>query len=233
LRPLIIWLGLTELVWLAFWLLSAETTSSQFKSVVYFWIVTMLVWPIIASVLGWRGIYLKHTKYFSNLIGFVSVLVFTGVVFMSAQPVRHGLIIAAKQIPDIQLVAIHVLRLLAIGTIIKYRQGKLPRHFFLLGSLTDFGFAASAVVVTIMVANGQLGHMFLIVWHLIGSIVFLGAGASMFFSMPSPFQITTQKPDSTIVFQFPMMLAPNFTVPLFVVAHALALVKLLSGYALM
>ena len=51
----------------------------------------------------------------------------------------------------------------------------------------------------------------------------------MFFSMPSLLRMTHQKPDSTIVFEYPMILAPNFTVPLFIIAHAIALVKLLAN----
>ncbi len=51
----------------------------------------------------------------------------------------------------------------------------------------------------------------------------------MFFSVPSPLRIYHSKPDASIVFQFPMLLAPNFTVPLFMLAHLIALVKLLAS----
>jgi hypothetical protein len=49
--------------------------------------------------------------------------------------------------------------------------------------------------------------------------------------VPSPFRLYYDKPDVTIVFQFPMVLAPNFTVPLFMLAHAFALVKPYTGYS--
>ena len=77
-------------------------------------------------------------------------------------------------------------------------------------------------------ASGPLGHEFLVIWHVIGFSLFLGAGLSMFFTMPSALRIFHTKPDASIVFQFPMVLAPNFTVPLFMIAHLFALVKLLS-----
>ena len=48
----------------------------------------------------------------------------------------------------------------------------------------------------------------------------------MFFSVPSPLRIYHDKPDASIVFQFPMLPAPNVTVALFAVAHVFALVKL-------
>ena len=122
-----------------------------------------------------------------------------------------------------------MLRLLAIGTVIKYLQGQLPLHFVIFGSLPDFLFAVSAVVVTILAAYGPLGQGLLVVWHSVGFSLFLGAGISMFFSVPSPFRIYHGEPDASIVFRFPMLLAPNFTVPLFMLAHAFALVKLLTS----
>jgi hypothetical protein len=56
----------------------------------------------------------------------------------------------------------------------------------------------------------------------------MGAGVSMFFSVPSPLRMYRRQPDTSIVFTFPMVLAPNFTVPLFMLAHAFALVKLIG-----
>ena len=86
----------------------------------------------------------------------------------------------------------------------------------------------SAVVLVSLGVNEPLGHGLLVVWHLIGFSVFFGPGISMFFSVPSPFRIYHNKPDTSIVFQFPMVLAPTFTVPLFMIAHLFALTKLLG-----
>ena len=96
----------------------------------------------------------------------------------------------------------------------------------ILGSTPDFLFAVSAVVLSIFAATAPIGHQLLIVWHVVGIAAFLGAGFSMFLSVPSPLRIYNDKPDTAIVFQFPMVLAPNFTVPLFILAHGVALAKL-------
>ena len=96
----------------------------------------------------------------------------------------------------------------------------------LLGALPDFLFAASAVLLVVLGA-GCVPHSFLVGWHLVGFSLFLGAGISMFFSVPSPLRIYHSKPDASLVFKFPMALAPNFTVPLFMIAHLFALTKLL------
>ena len=121
-----------------------------------------------------------------------------------------------------------MLRLLSIGTVIKYIQRQLPLHFVVFGSAPDFLFATSAVVVTVLETTAPLGPEFLIAWHVVGFFVFFGAGISMFFSVPSPFRIYHDEPDASLAFQFPMLLAPNFTVPLFALAHVFALIKLFT-----
>ena len=229
LRPLIVWLGLTELAWIGFWLLSSGNATSGYVATVVVWITVMLAWMVLVIYLGNRGVFLRHTRWLSNLVGFAVVLALAAVWFGAIDVAREGFLSAASHVSDLQLVSFHVLRLLAIGTVIKYVQGELPRHFVILGSAPDFLFAVSAVVVSILAASAPLGQDVLIVWHMVGIVVFFGAGFSMFFSVPSPFRIYHDKPDTSIVFQFPMVLAPNFTVPLFILAHAVALAKLFTS----
>ena len=226
LRPLIVWLGLTELAWISYWLLRTGYTTSGYTTTVVVWVVVMLGWLALAIYVGRRGFFLDHTRWLSNLVGSVMVVTFAIVLFGAVPAAREGLASAATATTDQELVTIHILRLLAIGTIIKYLQRQLPLHFLILGSLPDFLFAVSAVVVTFLAGNSSLGQDFLFTWHLIGFLVFFGAGISMFFSVPSPFQIYHGVPDTSITFRYPMFLAPNFTVPLFMLAHVFALVKL-------
>jgi hypothetical protein len=229
LRPLIVWLGITELVWISYWLLRADDVTLGYTITVIVWILVMLVWLVLVIYVGRRDFFLKHTRWLSNLVGVTIVIAFAIVLFSAIPVARDGLISAAAQTTDRELASIHILRLLAIGGIIKYLQRQLPLHFVICGALPDFLFAVSAVVVTSSVGNVLLTQEFLFIWHSIGFIVFLGAGISMFFSMPSPLRIYQSDPDASIVFKFPMHLAPNFTVPLFMLAHVIALVKLTMG----
>ncbi len=228
LRPLIVWLGLTELTWIAYWLLRTGDATPDYTTTVVVWIVAMLGWLVLVIYGGRRGFFFKHTRWLSNLVGVVIVVAFATVLFEAVPAAREGLTHAAAATTDRELASIHILRLLAVGTLIKYLQRQLPLHFVILGSLPDFLFAASAVVVTFLAGNNSLGQEFLLAWHSIGFSVFLGAGISMFFSVPSPFRIYHGNPNTSIVFKFPMLLAPNFTVPLFMLAHAFALVKLIA-----
>ncbi len=229
LRPLIVWLGLTELGWLGYWLLSGGNNTATFVGIVAAWIVAMLAWLVMAIYLGTQGFFLKHSERLSNLIGVAAVVAFAVALFGLIPAAREGLLSAARNTSDLQLICIHILRLLAIGTVIKFIHRELPLHFVILGSMPDFVFAVSAVVLAVLAANGSLENSFLLGWHLLGFVLFTGAGVSMFFSVPSPLRIYHGKPDASIVFQFPMVLAPNFTVPLFMLAHLIALVKLLAS----
>lgn len=227
-RPLIIWLGLSELAWIGYWLLNPDDTTPGYMATAVGWLVVMLAWIVLVIYFGNRGVFLKHTRWLSNLAGFVLVLTIPAVLFGATDVAREGIVLAASHASNLQLSSFHALRLLAIGTVIKYTQGQLPLHFVIFGSAPDLLFAASAVVVTIFEATTPLDPEFLIVWHIVGFLVFFGAGISMFFSVPSPFRIYRNKPDASLVFQFPMLLAPNFTVPLFALAHVFALLKLFA-----
>jgi hypothetical protein len=228
LRSLIVWLGLTELGWLGYWLLPGEDNSAAFVGIVVVWIVAMLAWLALVIYLGTGGFFLKHSDKLSNLVGVAIVVSFAVAMFGLVPVAWQGLVSAARSTSDLQLISIHILRLLAIGTVIKFLHRELPLHFIVLGSAPDFLFAMSAVALAVLGTNGPLDHNFLVAWHLLGFLVFLGPGISMFFSVPSPLRIYHMKPDTTIVFQFPMVLAPTFTVPLFMIAHLYALVKLIA-----
>ena len=128
LRPLIIWLGLGELAWIGSWLLNVDDSPPAYVATAAAWIVAMLAWMALVSYFGTRGVFLKHTRWLSNLVGFLLVLALTIVLFGTIDDTWEGLLVAASRTSNLQLVSFHVLRLLAVGTVIKYMQGELPLH---------------------------------------------------------------------------------------------------------
>lgn len=173
-RPLIVWLGLGELAWIGSWVLNSGDTTPGYVATAVVWLILMLGWMALVIYLGNLGVFLKHTRWLSNLGGFALVLALPAVLFGAIGVAREGLVLAASHTSNLQLASFHMLRLLAIGTVIKYMQGQLPLHFVIFGSVPDILFAASAVIVTILQATTPLGQDFLIVWHIVGFFVFFG-----------------------------------------------------------
>ena len=203
LRQLIIWLGLIELAWGAYWLLSIDHAAPQFVGVVLIWVVGMLAWIGAVVLVGKRGVFLQRTRYLSNLVGVTVVLAFPFLLFGAVPVAMEGVIVAAKNTPDIQLIAIHILRVLAIGALIKYQHGELPLHFVILGAVPDLFFGFSAIVVLALAINGLVGPEFLITWHLIGFSVFFGAGISMFSPCPRHCASSTASRTQQLCFSSP------------------------------
>jgi len=76
LRPLIVWLGLTELAWITYWLLRPGDTTPGYMTTVGIWIAAMLIWMVLVIYFGARGFFLNHTRWLSNLVGVILVVLF-------------------------------------------------------------------------------------------------------------------------------------------------------------
>ena len=81
-RPLIVWLGLTELAWISYWLLRSSDATPGYVATVVVWIAAMLGWMMLAIYLGMRGFFLKHTRWLSNLVGCGLVVAFAVVLLL-------------------------------------------------------------------------------------------------------------------------------------------------------
>ena len=73
LRPLIVWLDLTELTWIGYWLLSGGNHSATFVGIVAGWIVTMLAWLALVIYAGTRGFFLRQLPSEAGYIDCVSI----------------------------------------------------------------------------------------------------------------------------------------------------------------
>ena len=58
-RQLIVWLGLTELAWVGYWLLANGSEDSRYRVTVIGWIVVMLAWLVLTIYLGARDFFLR------------------------------------------------------------------------------------------------------------------------------------------------------------------------------
>ena len=187
-------------------------------------LIVLLIWFGLTSYFAIKGDYLKNTYYFSTILGLLIPLL---IVFMFSlwDDFKELFKALAFVVPFKSLVGFQALRILSIGTIIKYYQGQFPLHFFILGSLPDFIFSLSALYLFFDFKKGGHPSKKFALWNILGMIAFLGAGISMYFSVPSLLQLTDTGTNATLAFNFPMALAPTFTVPLFMMGNMLGILS--------
>ncbi|MEM9168769.1 MAG: hypothetical protein AAGC56_03870, partial [Pseudomonadota bacterium] len=200
------------------------------------WLAAAAVWLGAQIVAARLRLPERFAGVFSTAVqALVPVLATAGAVAIS-EPLRGAVMRLAASVSTTELIAIHVLRLAAWGTIKKYRAGLLPRYFFLSGSIPDFAFAVSAVALTafVITQGAVLSDTGLLIWNAVGVLVFLGAAVTMYFGAPkSPLgwrwrRVVAGREASTLApFRWPMNLAPAFCAPLFWLAHGLFVIKLL------
>lgn len=143
----------------------------------------------------------------------------------------------AQHVTVLELVAIHMLRLAAWGTVKKYQDQQLPRYFFLFGSIPDFAFAIGAVALTGLIWAGIYAPSptVLVAWSVIGMVAFLGAATTMYFGVSNNVLSIRwaavergEAPPTLLPFRWPTNLAPSFCAPVFWLAHLLLIFKLVG-----
>ena len=73
-----------------------------------------------------------------------------------------------------ELTWIHVIRIGAMGTILKMLNGALPAHFIVPVGIPDLLFGLSVPVMAWLVFKKRvIGRTGLVVWNVVGSVVFL------------------------------------------------------------
>lgn len=134
---------------------------------------------------------------------------------------RTSLVQVATSTPRHWLVAIQILRLAAVGTLIKTLQGDFPLHVEVAIGLTDIAFATSAIFIFQLVRRGKLSSDALLLWHCVGIGVIIVPGTIAIQSnLPGQMLITGSTPVGAML-DFPMVLAPTLVVPVFVMLNAL------------
>jgi hypothetical protein len=187
-------------------------------------LASLFIWFGVSTYFSIKGDYLINTHRFSTLLGLMVPLLIIS-FFALWDSFQKLFKVMAFVVPFKALVGFQALRILSIGTIIKYYQGMFPLHFFILGSIPDFLFSLTAIYLFFKYSRGGHPTRKFAMWNIIGMLVFTGAGISMYFSVPSILQITNTGPNSLLAFNFPMALAPTFTVPLFIMGNMLGVLS--------
>ena len=210
-------------------------TAGTDTSVAALWVAVMILWLVAQIWISRAHIPERYSFMFFTLVQAGGPVLATVVIAMSVPAFEAAVNSIALGVSVNELVAIHVLRLAAWGTIAKYLKGQFPRYFYLLGSLPDFGFAVFAALVTVWLVflGGQASDTFLLVYSVAGAAAFIGAATSMHFGIPgSPLSWRWSRVErgeeapTLLPHRWPMNLAPAFCGSAFWLAHGLLFVKL-------
>ena len=136
-------------------------------------------------------------------------------------PLRLGLRKFVDYVPDYWLTGIHVLRILALGTIIKAAMGVFPEKFAWFVGIPDFLFGLSAIPVTLLARQKRLNNDILMLWHLTGALVIIVPTIAFM-------HIFMKEALFPKLFAFPMALAPTLVVPLLVMLNLMVVWRLME-----
>lgn len=151
--------------------------------------------------------------YISVIISITLVLLIT--------PLRSGLRNFVDYAPNYLLSGIHILRILAIGSILKATMGIFPENFAWYVGIPDLLFGLSAIYITLLARKNRLNDDQLMIWHITGILVIVLPASTLMhiFMKDDLFQE---------LFTFPMSLAPTVVVPMLVLLNMMVVWRLLE-----
>ncbi|MEW8537602.1 MAG: hypothetical protein AB2565_15015 [Candidatus Thiodiazotropha endolucinida] len=135
-------------------------------------------------------------------------------MMLSLAPLRDGLRVLVDETPVHWLSGIHILRILALGTLLKASNDLFPQMFAWFVGGPDLLFGVSAIIVTLLARSGRLSDRFILYWHLAGALaIVLPVAGLMHLFMVEPLFAE--------LFMFPMVMAPALIVPTLVLLNLL------------
>lgn len=186
-------------------------------------LAALLIWGFYVGYQSSRGVF-GTADFISLMPGYWLPLVPVVVVsfmLLLAPALRRALRTLVDETPHYWLSGIHMLRILAIGSLIKASMGEFPEKFAWFVGGPDLLFGLSAVVVTIMLRQRWLDERFMLPWNLLGSLVIL---LPVFGLMHLFMQETLFRE----LFAYPMVLAPALVVPTMVMVNLMVAGRLLE-----
>jgi hypothetical protein len=127
------------------------------------------------------------------------------------------------------LIAIHGLRILALGGVIKGWNGEFSAPMAGFIGIPDFLFGVSALIMAWLTMKQRVGTWAVVVWNAIGlTIIVPNVLIVIWLSLPGPWQLFSAEPTIMTLFEFPMVLAPALVVPVFVMMNMFVAARLIE-----
>lgn len=185
------------------------------------WLFVLGLWGVTSARFAHSGFYDSAT-FLSLLPGLwwpLIPMLLTGCM-MVAVPFRRALFAVVGR-HSRALVAIHALRIAAIGGVLKGLNGLLPPSFALSIGIPDLVIGVSALGFAVFWPKNGWPPRALIAWNVLGVVVILPAPLLAQMGLPGPLYVFASDPDARALFDYPMVLAPTLIVPLLMTMNAI------------
>jgi hypothetical protein len=171
-------------------------------------------WFALLAALTATGIFERYVPAgLAATIG--SILVFGGGALFST-----GLRARLAAVPVSTLVAINVVRFLGLNFLVLHGAGRLPATFALFAGWGDVAMAGSALLVALMMRQGETTTRTLVLlWNGVGLLELTVAFTLGVTSAPGPLQLLHAEPSTAMLRSLPWFLIPGYLLPLIVIAH--------------
>lgn len=186
-------------------------------------LVILLGWCALSGYLSSKGVY-SSPQFISMAPGYwlpyIPVFLVIAIVMLS-KSLRDGLRKIVDFTPSYWLTGIHILRIFAIGSIVKASMGLFPEKFAYYMGVPDLIFGLSAILITYLSCLQRLHSNIIIFWHISGALAILTPALSLM-------HIFMDEALFPELFVFPMVLAPTLVVPMFVMLNLLVAWRLME-----
>jgi hypothetical protein len=146
--------------------------------------------------------------------------------FVLLPDLREAWLAALAALPAAAMPALHSLRILALGTVIKAWNGQFPRRIGFAVGLPDMAFGLWSLFIA--VSGGFANARIEATWNLLGAAIMLLMIPMVFTVLRPPRLDDPRKGPARAILAFPMVLAPAGLASLYVILHALSLAVLLG-----
>lgn len=205
----------------------AGTMSVESFDALIVWIVALGVWGLLMSWLSLSGNG-RNPAVLKLLPGLwlppLPVLG-TALAITLSPALRWAFLALASGVPEDQLILVQVLRIAAIGSVIKTSLGRLPPAFGFGTGIPDLLFGISAAALLLTDASTLVPPTLLIAWNIIGALILILAALILQLCLPGPLQIFRREPDGRELLDFPLFLAPALFGPVLLIGNCLQVAK--------
>ncbi len=187
-------------------------------------VACMAAWIALCGWLGSTEFFARENASFLPVVVFALLPIPAWLVGLAASaPLRGVVRQLVRRLPRRWSIAIHAVRIAAVGTVWGMFSGAVPVYFALAAGVPDLLIGLSAPYVARRV--DRISDAALIAWNAAGITVFVVALIAMQLALPGPLRVFDDEPTARRLVLFPTVLVPTFVAPSLILIHLVSMAQ--------